>query len=100
MVTRPRYGLSHFLFGTRFPSLLTRYGLRSKPDCIAGTTVQPSLRRIQGEALRVTCMRQRALFTAIRWRLVAWTLLILALILALLGTCIYLTLARSLTDQV
>jgi signal transduction histidine kinase len=45
-------------------------------------------------------MHERALFTPIRWRLVAWTLLIVGLILALLGTSIYLTLASSLTDQV
>lgn len=45
-------------------------------------------------------MHERALFTPIRWRLVGWTLLIVSLILALVGTSIYLTLARSLTDQV
>ena len=45
-------------------------------------------------------MHERALFTPIRRRLVAWTLLIVGLILALLGTSIYVTLAGSLTDQV
>ena len=45
-------------------------------------------------------MHERALFTPIRWRLVAWTLLIVGLILALLGTSIYFTLSKSLTDQV
>jgi two-component system sensor histidine kinase CiaH len=45
-------------------------------------------------------MHERALFTPIRWRLVGWTLLIVSLILALLGTSIYLTQARSLVDQV
>ncbi|HLZ28036.1 MAG TPA: HAMP domain-containing sensor histidine kinase [Chloroflexota bacterium] len=40
------------------------------------------------------------LFTRIRWRLVGWTMLILGLILALLGTTVYVALSRSLTDEV
>jgi two-component system, OmpR family, sensor histidine kinase CiaH len=40
------------------------------------------------------------LFAGIRWRLVAWTMLVLVLILALAGTAVYLAVARSLIDQV
>jgi len=40
------------------------------------------------------------LFTGIRWRLVAWSMLILGTILVLLGTTIYVAVARSLVDEV
>jgi len=40
------------------------------------------------------------LFISIRWRLVAWTMLILGLILVLLGATVYVALSRSLTDEV
>lgn len=40
------------------------------------------------------------MFAQIRWRLVAWTMLVLALILAALGTAVYLAAQRSLLDQV
>ena len=40
------------------------------------------------------------LFTNIRWRLVGWTMLILAVILLALGTTIYVAVARSLNDEV
>jgi two-component system sensor histidine kinase CiaH len=40
------------------------------------------------------------LFTRIRWRLVAWTMLILGLILGLLGATVYVALSRSLTQEV
>ena len=43
-------------------------------------------------------MQQRGLFTRIRWRLVAWTMLILGLILGLLGTTVYVALSRSLPE--
>ena len=41
-----------------------------------------------------------ALFARIRWRLVGWNVLILGLILALLGTSVYVALARSLRGEV
>ncbi len=40
------------------------------------------------------------LFTGIRWRLVAWSMVILGTILVLLGTTIYVAVARSLIDEV
>jgi two-component system, OmpR family, sensor histidine kinase CiaH len=40
------------------------------------------------------------LFTGIRWRLVAWSMLILGTILVLLGTTIYVAVARSLVNEV
>ncbi|HET6319481.1 MAG TPA: ATP-binding protein [Chloroflexota bacterium] len=40
------------------------------------------------------------LFAGIRWRLVAWSMLILGTILVLLGTTIYVAVARSLVDEV
>jgi two-component system, OmpR family, sensor histidine kinase CiaH len=40
------------------------------------------------------------LFARIRWRLVAWSMLILGTILVLLGTTIYVAVARSLRDEV
>ena len=40
------------------------------------------------------------LVAAIRWRLVAWTLLTLAVILVLLGGAIYVALSRSLLEEV
>ncbi|MBV9324030.1 MAG: hypothetical protein JO352_09620, partial [Chloroflexi bacterium] len=45
-------------------------------------------------------MSEHALFTPIRRRLVAWAVLVLALIMLLLGSAVYLTLSRSLLDQV
>jgi hypothetical protein len=42
----------------------------------------------------------QALFTPIRRRLVAWTMLILGSILVLLGASVYVTMSRSLMDQV
>jgi two-component system sensor histidine kinase CiaH len=45
-------------------------------------------------------MNERALFTRIRWRLVGWTMLIVGLILALIGSTVYITLSRSLINQV
>jgi two-component system, OmpR family, sensor histidine kinase CiaH len=45
-------------------------------------------------------MNERALFIRIRWRLVGWTMLIVGLILVLIGSSIYVTLSRSLIDQV
>ena len=42
----------------------------------------------------------QALFGRIRWRLVGWNMLILGLILALLGTTVYVALSRSLLDEV
>jgi signal transduction histidine kinase len=40
------------------------------------------------------------MFAGIRWRLVAWTMLVLVAILLLLGTAVYVALERSLLDQV
>ena len=40
------------------------------------------------------------MFARIRWRLVAWTMLILGIILVLLGTTVYVALSRSLLDEV
>ena len=40
------------------------------------------------------------LFAGIRWRLVAWSMLILGTILVLLGATIYVAVARSLLDEV
>ena len=40
------------------------------------------------------------MFKQIRWRLVAWTMLVLGLILVILGTAVYLALARALLEQV
>ena len=40
------------------------------------------------------------LFDRVRWRLLAWTMLVLALILLLVGTTVYLSQQRSLTAQV
>ncbi len=45
-------------------------------------------------------MSEQALFNPIRRRLVAWTVLVVSLILLLLGTSVYLTLSHSLIDQV
>src|SRR5207248_838193 len=45
-------------------------------------------------------MNERALFIRIRWRLVGWTMLIVGLILVLIGSTVYITLSRSLIDQV
>jgi signal transduction histidine kinase len=45
-------------------------------------------------------MNEQALFTPIRRRLVGWTVLVVSVILLLLGTCVYLTVSRSLMDQV
>jgi signal transduction histidine kinase len=45
-------------------------------------------------------MSEQALFNPIRRRLVAWTVLVVSLILLLLGTSVYLTLSHSLMDQV
>src|SRR5438132_3310738 len=42
----------------------------------------------------------KSLFARIRWRLVAWTMLILGLILILLGTTVYVALSRSLLNEV
>jgi signal transduction histidine kinase len=42
----------------------------------------------------------KALIARIRWRLVGWNILILGLILALLGTSVYVAVARSLRDEV
>src|SRR5690348_18250584 len=40
------------------------------------------------------------MFTRIRWRLVAWTMAVLTLILLTLGTAIYAALSHALLDQV
>ena len=40
------------------------------------------------------------LFTRIRWGLVAWSMLILGVILGLVGTTIYVAVQRSLMDEV
>lgn len=45
-------------------------------------------------------MTEQALFTPIRRRLVGWTVLVVSVILLLLGTTVYLTLSRSLLDQI
>ncbi|MBV9578879.1 MAG: hypothetical protein JO057_09840, partial [Chloroflexi bacterium] len=45
-------------------------------------------------------MSEQALFNPIRRRLVAWTVLVVSLILVLLGTSVYLSLSHSLMDQV
>jgi len=45
-------------------------------------------------------MNEQALFTPIRRRLVAWTVLVVSVILLLLGTAVYATVSRSLVDQV
>ena len=45
-------------------------------------------------------MNEHALFNPIRRRLVGWAVLVLGLIMVLLGTSVYLTLSRSLVDQV
>jgi signal transduction histidine kinase len=42
----------------------------------------------------------QSLIARIRWRLVGWNILILALILGLLGTSVYVALTRSLLDEV
>jgi two-component system sensor histidine kinase CiaH len=42
----------------------------------------------------------QGLFARIRWRLVGWNIVILALILGLLGTSVYVALSRSLLDEV
>ena len=40
------------------------------------------------------------LFARIRWGLVAWSMLILGMILGLLGTAIYLAVERTMMDEV
>jgi signal transduction histidine kinase len=45
-------------------------------------------------------MSEQALFNPIRRRLVAWTVLVVSMILLLLGAAVYLTLSHSLMDQV
>jgi two-component system sensor histidine kinase CiaH len=40
------------------------------------------------------------MFARVRWRLLAWTMLVLTLILALVGTAVYLSLQHSLTTEV
>jgi hypothetical protein len=45
-------------------------------------------------------MSEQALFHPIRRRLVAWTVLVVSLILLLLGASVYLTLSHSLLSQV
>ena len=40
------------------------------------------------------------MFTRIRWRLTAWTMLVLVLILLVLGTAVYAAAERSLLEQV
>src|SRR5438105_4570991 len=40
------------------------------------------------------------MFARIRWRLVAWTMLVLALILLALGSAVYLALSRTLLGEV
>ena len=42
----------------------------------------------------------QGLFARIRWRLVGWNIVILALILGLLGTSVYVALSRTLLDEV
>ncbi len=41
-----------------------------------------------------------AVFARVRWRLLGWTMLVLTLILALVGTAVYVTLRQSLTAKV
>ena len=48
----------------------------------------------------MTGQGSQALFTPIRRRLVAWAMLILGSILVLLGASVYVTMSRSLMDQV
>ncbi|MBV9597185.1 MAG: hypothetical protein JOZ87_09990 [Chloroflexi bacterium] len=45
-------------------------------------------------------MNEQALFTPIRRRLVAWTVVVVSVILLLLGTSVYLTVSQSLMSQV
>src|SRR5947209_20162492 len=45
-------------------------------------------------------MQEKALFIPIRRRLVAWTVLVVSVIVLLLGTSVYLTVSRSLMRQV
>jgi signal transduction histidine kinase len=45
-------------------------------------------------------MNEQALFTPIRRRLVGWTVLVVSVILLLLGTCVYMSVSRSLMEQV
>ena len=45
-------------------------------------------------------MQERALFIPIRRRLVAWTVLVVSVILILLGTSVYLTVSQNLMAQV
>ena len=42
----------------------------------------------------------KSIFTRIRWRLVGWTMLVLVLLLLVLGSLVYVAVARSLLDQV
>jgi signal transduction histidine kinase len=46
------------------------------------------------------CMKHEAMFTPIRRRLVGWILLVVSVILLVLGSCVYMTVSRSLMDQV
>ena len=46
------------------------------------------------------CVHEQALFTPIRRRLVAWTVLVVSVLLLVLGTSIYVMLSQSLMDQV
>ena len=45
-------------------------------------------------------MQEQALFIPIRRRLVAWTVLVVSIIVLLLGTTVYLTVSHSLMSQV
>jgi hypothetical protein len=45
-------------------------------------------------------MQQQALFMPIRRRLVAWTVLVVSIIVLLLGTTVYVTVSHSLMNQV
>jgi signal transduction histidine kinase len=42
----------------------------------------------------------KSMFNRIRWRLVAWTMLVVGLILLVLGTAVHVAVARSLLDQI
>jgi signal transduction histidine kinase len=42
----------------------------------------------------------KAMFAQIRWRLVAWTMAVLIIILVVLGTAVYIALSRTLLEQV
>ena len=60
----------------------------------------PSPSTVQATSRRLNRMREQDLFHPIRRRLVAWTVLVVSLILLLLGSSVYLTLSHSLLNQI